>query len=284
MPRTPMETYTGQLKKVAGLYRSKTRLNYAQAIVEGPQSVREALVYLPSAIRDVYITQHAIERHGDIDRLLLDLDPYTHILPDELSNRIAPNAQGIFAVISVPDEERFDSVVERGKLLVCAIRSVDPGNLGTIIRSADAAGADAVILGRGSVDATNPKVIRSSAGSYFHIPIIEDEDVASVVERVQRAGFQILAADGGGTHDLGQLSDKALRATLLGEALAEVDLRRPTLWLVGNEAHGFSQEELSWADGIVRIPMWGKSESLNAAVATSLCLYASAHAHNRTIS
>lgn len=146
-------------------------------------------------------------------------------------------------------------------MLVCAIRSVDPGNLGTIIRSADAAGADAVILGRGSVDATNPKVIRSSAGSYFHIPIIEDEDVASVVERVQRAGFQILAADGGGTHDLGQLSDKALRATLLGEALAEVDLRRPTLWLVGNEAHGFSQEELSCKPMVSCVFQCGASQS-----------------------
>ncbi|SPT74801.1 Putative TrmH family tRNA/rRNA methyltransferase [Arcanobacterium haemolyticum] len=297
MPRTPMMTMTGQLKKATGLYRRKMRVQYEQAIVEGPQGVREALLCHERGIRDVYVTQEALERHPDIDALLRRVDPYTHILPSELCSSIAPNSQGIFAVIAIPDEEDIRDIFAHGKLVVCALESVDPGNVGTIIRCADACGADAVILGRGSVEATNPKVMRSSAGSYFHIPILEDEDVADVVAHAREAGFQILIADGRGEYDLGQLADQALlesegaqggadaqaggAESAAEQGNAAIDLRRPTLWLVGNEAHGFTDEQYGYADGLVRIPMWGASESLNVAMATSICLFSSARAQHR---
>ncbi|QRV01467.1 RNA methyltransferase [Arcanobacterium phocisimile] len=281
MPRTPMMTYSGQLKKVTGLYRRKARHQYGQAIVEGPQGVREALVFMRSNVRDVYVTEEALGRHPDIDSLLQESDPYTHVLPADLAQQVAPNAQGLFVVISVPDEENLDEIMAQASLLVCAIETVDPGNLGTIIRSADASAADAVILGTGSVDATNPKVLRATAGSYFHLPIIEDEDVERVVNGAHHAGFQVLIADGNGEYDLGELSDAAFLAGRDARPLETIDLRRPTMWLVGNEAHGFTAKQYNWADALVRIPMWGASESLNVAMATSLCLYSSARAQRR---
>lgn len=257
---------TGQLKKVIGLYRRSQRVRYEQAVVEGRQAVGELLSSAPELIRDVYVTQEALETHSRINGLLLDVDPYTHILPAELFEQVSKTAQGVLAVIDIPDEVPLSEVLASApNLIVGAIEMSDPGNLGTIIRSADATGADAVVLGRGSAEATNPKVIRSTAGSIFHLPVLEDEDMADVVGRAREAGLQILIADGAGEVELGS---------------PDLDLTKPTMWLLGNEAHGFTDEQKSWADRIVRIPMWGRAESLNVAMATTICLYASASAQN----
>ncbi|MFC5370227.1 TrmH family RNA methyltransferase [Arcanobacterium bovis] len=272
---------TGQLKKVLGLFRRSNRYRYWQAVVEGPQAVRELLQFSPELIRDVYATETALNAHPDIDRLLNQHDPYTHILTDELCNRLSSDAQGVLAVINIADEPNFDDVLASSRLAVMAVSGADPGNVGTIIRSADAAGANAVILGSGSVDAMNPKVIRSSVGSVFHLPIIEDEHLADVVSRARAHGFTVLLADGGGQYNLNDLADAASRAHFEGRVIEGLDLRAKTLWLVGNEAHGFTAEQRELADYIVSVPMWGHTESLNVAMATTLCVYASAQAQNR---
>ncbi len=273
---------TGQIKKAIGLRKRVNRVRYEQALVEGPQAVRELLANAPELIRDIYVTDTALEQHADINRLLLMADPYTHVLPEDIFAKLSDSAQGLLAVIDIPDEKSLDDLFEEApELIVCAIELQDPGNLGTIIRSADACGADAVILGRGSVEAMNPKVLRSTAGSAFHVPIIEDEDISAIVNRAKASGLQIFVADGGGEWDLGVLADAAAQGSLdaLGSTLP--DLRKPTLWLLGNEARGFTDEQRGWADAVVQIPMWGKAESLNVAMATTLCLHASATAQNR---
>ncbi|MDP9801741.1 TrmH family RNA methyltransferase [Arcanobacterium wilhelmae] len=277
--RNTIDRMTGQLKKVAGLYSRNARRKWERAVVEGPQAVREVLSSAPELIRDVYATDEALASHPDVDSLLRAVDPFTHMLPRDLFEQLTTTAQGILAVIDIPDEVPFDSLMaDSPNLIVCAVQLSDPGNLGTIVRSADAAGADAVILGQGSVEAMNPKVIRSTAGSLFHLPILEEEDVPSVVERVKAAGMQVLLADGGGDVDLVDLQHAAVMGALKGEAPEGIDLRRPTLWLVGNEAHGFTVAQRALADAVVSVPMWGGSESLNVAMATTLCLYASASA------
>jgi TrmH family RNA methyltransferase len=146
-------------------------------------------------------------------------------------------------------------------LVICAdVR--DPGNAGTVIRTADAAGANAVVLAGQSVDAYNPKTVRATVGSLFHLPFAIAPDPAVAVRAAQARGLRVLAADGAGEVDL-----------------FETDLDVPTAWLFGNEAWGLPAELAELADERVAIPIHGRAESLNLATAAAVCLYATARAH-----
>jgi RNA methyltransferase, TrmH family len=141
----------------------------------------------------------------------------------------------------------------------------DPGNAGTVIRCADAAGADAVVLAGHSVDLYNPKTIRASVGSAFHLPVAVEPAAADAVHAARAAGLTVLAADGAGERGL---YDAALADVLAG----------PTTWLFGNEAWGLPDELAALADHRVAIPIHGRAESLNLSTAAALCLYESARA------
>lgn len=143
----------------------------------------------------------------------------------------------------------------------------DPGNVGTLIRTADAAGAGVVILTPGSTDPWAPKVVRAAAGSHFHLPVATGIDLDQLVRFVRENGAQVLAADGYAAETLADLQDE--RAP---------ELAQPTYWLLGNEAHGLSDQQKAQADGSVAVPLYGQAESLNVSVAGALCLYASAMA------
>ena len=151
------------------------------------------------------------------------------------------------------------------------VRGRQAGNAGTVVRVADAVGADAVVLSHASVDVHNPKVVRSTAGSLFHLPVVAGADLPQAVARLRAAGMLVLAADGGGDLDLDDLLDAAGRG-------ASTDLARPTVWLFGNEAWGLPDDVLALADAAVRVPIRGHAESLNLATAAAICLYASARA------
>jgi len=155
------------------------------------------------------------------------------------------------------------AALEGARIVAVLTQAQDPGNAGTIIRAADAAGADAVVLVRGSVDPTAPKVVRSTAGSLFHLPVVTGVALDDAVAALHEAGLTVLAADGRGDFDLFD---------------AESLLEAPSAWLLGNEAHGLPSEALSRADAVVSIPIYGKAESLNVAAAAAVCLYASARA------
>ena len=150
----------------------------------------------------------------------------------------------------------------RPRLIAICEEVRDPGNLGTIIRAADAAGADAVILTGRTVDPYNPKVVRSTTGSLFHLPVAVSVDLASVIERAHGAGLRIVAADVGGEDFLAHRQS----------------LASPTAWLFGNEARGLEQSALDLVDLSLRLPIYGSAESLNLATAASVCLYESAFA------
>jgi TrmH family RNA methyltransferase len=137
----------------------------------------------------------------------------------------------------------------------------EPGNAGALIRTADAMGADAVVLAGDGVDPYNGKCLRASAGSVFALPVIEEPDVPTLVAALRSAGLNLLAT----TVD-GELS------------LDDADLTAPTAWIFGSEAHGLSAEVAALADARVRIPMRGSTESLNIAAAAAICLYRSARA------
>ncbi|MFV0633279.1 TrmH family RNA methyltransferase [Demequina sp.] len=255
-----------RVKKVAALAGRSARSRAGQFLVEGPQGVREAVLHAPARVRDLYLTADARDRYGDIVTSALASEVWVHLATDEVVTAMSADAQGILAVVDTAGAS-FDDVIAAQPRLVAVLSNVrDPGNAGTVIRVADAAGADAVVLAGDSVDLTNPKVVRSTAGSLFHLPVVR-APLAEATLALAGAGLTILAADGSGTVELGQ--DGADNAALA----------RATAWVFGNEAWGLSDDDLSFVDTVVRIPIYGKAESLNLATAASVCLYASAAAH-----
>jgi TrmH family RNA methyltransferase len=177
--------------------------------------------------------------------------------------------QGVLGVAPLLDVP-LATALQGDPRLVAVLEDVsDPGNAGTVIRTADAAGADAVVLTADSTDPHGGKCVRATAGSLWHLPVVSGPTVEQVVAALHRAGLTVLATSG--SRDGDDLDD-------LVDAGA---LRTPTAWLLGNEAAGLSEQALSLADRRVRIPIHGRAESLNLATAAALCLYASARAQRR---
>lgn len=254
-----------RIKKVAALAGRSARSRAGQFLVEGPQGVREAVAFAPARVRDLYVTADALAKHRDVIADALAAELWVHLATDAVVSAISSDAQGIVAVVETSGDS-LDEVLAQQPRLVAVLSNVrDPGNAGTVIRAADAAGADAVILAGESVDITNPKVVRSTAGSLFHLPILR-APLADAVEALHEAGVTVLAADGSG------------EAVLGGEGATDEDIAVPTAWVFGNEAWGMTEDELALMDLVVRIPIYGRAESLNLATAASVCLYASARA------
>jgi TrmH family RNA methyltransferase len=170
--------------------------------------------------------------------------------------------QGFVAVARQNPTALKDIFANEPKLVVVCEEVRDPGNLGTIIRAADAAGADAVVLTGRTVDPFNPKVVRSTTGSLFHVPFAVDADLADVIGRARGAGVQVFAADVKGDDVLS----------------ARGALANPTAWVFGNEARGLADESLALVDRALKLPIYGHAESLNLATAASVCLYETAFA------
>jgi RNA methyltransferase, TrmH family len=264
---SPVITSTRSTRVVAArrlatrAFRAKQRLFLA----EGPQAVREAVAH--ASVAELYFSRAADERHGD----LLDaaaaagatLLPTTDDVVASLSDTVQP--QGMVAVCRFLDRP-LEQVLAGGPRLIALLAEIrDPGNVGAVIRAADAAGADAVVVSGESVDVYNPKAVRATAGSLFHLPIVVGVPTGAAVEQAKAAGLRVLAADGAGALDLDDELDSGALAA-------------PTCWLFGNEARGLPDELRRAADAVVRVPIHGKAESLNLSTAAAVCLYASARA------
>jgi RNA methyltransferase, TrmH family len=152
------------------------------------------------------------------------------------------------------------------RLVGVLVEAADPGNVGTEIRVADAAGADAVVLAGDVVDPYNGKCVRGSAGSVFHLPLARVRDVTAVLASCRRVGLWLLAATASGELDLDD---------------ADTILAEPSAWLFGNETHGLPAEVAAVADHRIAIPIHGRAESLNLATAAAVCVYATARAQRR---
>lgn len=192
-----------------------------------------------------------------------DIAPYEGraevlLLPDTLFAAVCDteNPQGVLAVCKKPAWDRQAVFAGKAPFFLLAEEMNDPGNLGTVIRTADACGADAVFLSKGSVDLYNPKVLRATMGSLFHVPVFQGEDLAGLSAELHRQQIPLYAAHLEGTgypYDL--------------------DLCAPCAFLIGNEARGLSAEAAGRCDRWVKIPMLGQAESLNASVAAGVLLY-----------
>jgi len=282
MPRIPDVTLANpraeRVKQVRALSGRPARSRHGQFLVEGPQGVREAVRHAPVDVRDVYLTPDAAERYDEIVAAAGDAGLHVHVGTREVLDAMSPDAQGVLAVVRTRSpglDDALDAIGAR-PLLVAVLANVrDPGNAGTVIRAADAAGADLVVLAGESVDVHNPKVVRSTAGSLFHLPVVTGVPLADVVAAARRAGCVVLAADGTGDHDLDDLLDVAGTAP---RADGQPDLAGSTAWVFGNEAWGLPATDRALADAVVRVPIRGRAESLNLATAATVCLYASSRA------
>lgn len=181
----------------------------------------------------------------------------TYLLPDKLFSELSDTEtpQGIMAVVRMakvfPEE-----ILQQGACLLLLDGLQDPGNLGTIIRTADAVGIEGILISKGSVDIYNPKVLRSTMGSIFHVPLAIGVDLQEMIPRLKDCGMRVLAA-----HLDGEL------------AYYEADWKGKVAIIIGNEANGISPEVADLADVLVKIPMPGRAESLNASVAACLMMY-----------
>lgn len=262
-----------RVRSVRALAGRAVRERQGRFVVEGPQGVREAVRFAPDQVEALYVTPAAAERYPEI----VD-DAARHRVAlrtgtAEVLEAMSPDAQGLVAVLAARHPALADVVAARPRVVAVLSQVRDPGNAGTVIRAADAAGADAVVLTSGSVDPHNPKVVRSTAGSLFHLPVVAGLPLADAVAALRDAGCTVLAADGSGEHDLDDLLDVAGRAPD-----GVPDLAAPTAWVFGNEAWGLDPADRALADAVVRVPLHGHAESLNLATAATVCLYASARA------
>ncbi len=246
-----------RVKRVAALAGRSARSRAGLFLVEGPQAVREAVLHAPDLIRDVYLTPRAAEKYPDIVAASSGLA--VHVGTAEVLAAMSADCQGVLAVAATFGASLDEALVGTPQLVAVLANVRDPGNAGTVIRAADAAGADAVVLAGDSVDLTNPKLVRATAGSLFHLPVVRAGSLLDAAVALHSAGLTLVAADGSGEALLG--------STELPERIA---------WVFGNEAWGLGDDDLALCDAVVRIPILGKAESLNLAAAAAVCLYASA--------
>ncbi|NUP73976.1 MAG: RNA methyltransferase [Sinomonas sp.] len=304
LPEPMTNPRADRVRDVAKLAQRSARIRRGLFLAEGPQAVREALAL--DAVRrepaggeggrlvaEVYASAACLERHPELEELARGTGAL-RLATDEVLAAMADtvNPQGIVAVCRQLDVTLEEVLGGTPRLVAVLCRVQDPGNAGTILRAADAAGADAIVFTEGSVDAYNPKTVRSTAGSIFHVPFVVGADMAELAERLRSAGVGILAADGYGTVDLDALQDESVARRLArgserggepaaGEGAPSYALEAPTAWLFGNEAQGLADAELALADARVAVPIYGQAESLNVGTAATVCLYASARAQQR---
>jgi TrmH family RNA methyltransferase len=260
--RSPRVKSARQLAKRA--FRQRTR----SFLAEGPQAAGEALA-IPGVVTELFITAPAQARYGEIVLLAAGQGVRVHLVSGEVMAELAQTVtpQGILAVCRFVDVPLSQVTAAAPPLAVVLANVRDPGNAGTVLRTADAAGAQGVIFSETSVDPYNSKCVRASAGSLFHVPVVMSVPLPAAVAALRDAGLRVLAADGSARRSLDDLD-------------AGGWLRQPTAWLFGNEAWGMPGDVLALADEAVAVPIYGRAESLNLAAAAAVCLYASARAQS----
>jgi TrmH family RNA methyltransferase len=261
-----------RVKAARQLNKRALRLRARSFLAEGPQAVGEALAS-DGVVSELFITAAARARYAGLAERAARQGSHVQAVSGEVMAGIAQTItpQGVLAVCRYVDIplERLAGAAPRLVAILANVR--DPGNAGTVLRTADAAGADGVVFSDASVDPYNSKCVRATAGSIFHLPLVAGAPVAEAVRAMREAGLRIVAADGRAGRSLDETSPA-------GPQEPRGPLGRPTAWLFGNEAWGLPADVLALADDVVAVPIYGKAESLNLAAAAAVCLYASAHA------
>jgi len=234
-------------------------------VVEGPHAIEAALTSGRHRVDELFVTPSAARRDVDLLRIAAADGVRVTLVTDRvagaLSDTVTP--QGAVAVVRPAASDLAAVLGGAPAMVVVLVDVAEPGNAGTVIRTADAAGAGAVVLAGDSVDPYNPKCVRASAGSLFHLPVVQTRDPLAVITSVKDAGLSVVATAADAERELYAADTAAV-------------LRGRVAWLLGNEAHGLPADVADAADLRVRIPIIGRAESLNLAAAASVCLYETA--------
>ena len=228
-----------QVKRVVSLHNKKYRDEYKEFFIEGEKIIKEAIKF-NQKIKNIYYCPKLIDYKFDIPGIEVT---------EEIIKKITDvtTSQGIVAVCEIPQY----SNIKKDKLLFLD-RVQDPGNVGTIIRTADAFGFDAVLLPKGCADVYSPKVVRSTMGSIFHLPIIQNVTV----------------------EELKTIGNKIYSSTLeTDDFLGKIEIPKKFVLVIGNEGNGISEEIKNITDKFVKINMQGNAESLNASIAAGILMY-----------
>ena len=257
--------HSPRLKAARRLSKRAFRQRERAFLAEGPQAVAEAF-RCGAQVTDLFVTVPARSRHHDLVAEIAAAGIPVHVVSgevmDELAQTVTP--QGLLAICRFVDVPLAEITARDTPRLVALLANVrDPGNAGTVLRTADAAGTHAVVFADASVDPYNGKCVRASAGSLFHLPVVAGARLEDAVATLRESGLRIVAADGRAGRPL---DDPGVQARLAG----------PTAWMFGNEAWGLPPELVALADEPVAVPIYGRAESLNLAAAAAVCLYASA--------
>ena len=260
-PAEPFTERTPRVVSASKLHRAAARRKAGRFLAEGANSVEAALG--GGAAIEVFCSEYALERFGALVDAARGAGVAVSVVTArgirDLSDTVSPT--GIVALCRSVVRDSGAVTGSRPRLVAVGQALAEPGNVGTLIRVADALGADAVWLTEGSVDPENTKAVRASAGSLFHVPVVRGVPEADLVDRAHAQGLQVAVATGDGEVDVEHADDV---------------LARPTAWIFGNEAHGVPDELAAAADLRVRIPIRGRAESLNIVTAASICLHTSA--------
>ncbi len=246
------------LKEVKSLKIKKNRDEKNRFFIEGTRFFEEAL-NSDCKILSVFFSESFLENDCSKalteDKRLESIPAY--LICDKLFNEISDtkNPQGILCIIE-KIAQNDSEILAAAKFTILLDEITDPGNMGTIIRTADAAGLDVIMLSNKCADVYNPKVLRATMGSIFHIPIVREDDITKAINMLKSNGVKIFASH--------------LDAT---EVYFETDLTGKVAVIIGNEANGVSDEALSLADELIKIPMPGDAESLNASVAAAIIAF-----------
>lgn len=264
--RTPRVVTARKLVRRAGRERA------GRFLAEGTQAVHAALAAATEpgsavSVHELFATEAALGRHPDLPAAAAAAGATVSVLTEraaaDLSETVTP--QGLVAVCGLLDVPPARALARSPRLVVALVEPADPGNAGTVIRVADAAGADAVLLTGDAVDPHNGKCVRASAGSVFHLPLARARATADALDECRRAGLRLLAATASGDLDLDTAADTGV-------------LSGPCAWLFGNEAHGLPAAVVARADHRIAVPIHGRAESLNLATAAAVCVYTTARA------
>ncbi|SCY80262.1 RNA methyltransferase, TrmH family [Alkaliphilus peptidifermentans DSM 18978] len=246
------------IKHIKGLKLKKNRIKYNSYLVEGVRIIDEAIRHQAQMERVVFCSS-LVNVEGGRKLLMQAQKKYTvNEITPELMKKLSDteNPQGIIAVAQNQNNSLEAININHQATIVILDRIQDPGNLGTIIRTAEAAGTDGIILTKGSVDPYNSKTIRGTMGALFHIPVIICNDNDEWIEFIKKYKFKLFASH-----------------LETNQSYDDIEYPEKTAIIIGNEANGIDEKLLKIADEAIKIPIYGKIESLNASVAAGLLMY-----------